>query len=78
VTQIQVAALVVAPFIAVFGIFFITSRRHISRVARQLRQEQEQYVGPHTQSPAMMLVVGAVLVVAAVLIVVGALTGVIG
>jgi Mn2+/Fe2+ NRAMP family transporter len=72
-TSSQVVALVISPFVAVFGVFFITSRHHISRVARQLRREQEQYVGPYTQSPTLMLV----FVIAAALIAVGALTGVI-
>jgi Mn2+/Fe2+ NRAMP family transporter len=76
-TSSQVVALVISPFVAVFGVFFITSRHHISRVARQLRREQKQYVGPHTQSPTLMLVGGIVFVIAAALIAVRALTGVI-
>jgi uncharacterized membrane protein len=67
-TGMQVGALFFSPAFAIFGVCFIVFHQHISDMARQVRKEQKQYVGPQTQSPGLMITIGIFALIAAVMI----------
>jgi hypothetical protein len=78
VTTTQTILFVVTPIMLVFGVCFIVFHQHISDMARQIRREQGRYVGPQTQSPGLMLIVGLLLVLLAGGAAVGAISGFFG
>lgn len=57
-TELQGAAVVVAPLFAIFGVCFIVFHEHISDAARRAYEEQGRRIGPQTQSPGLMIVGG--------------------
>jgi len=75
VTETQTAALIFSPVFVVFGVCFIVFRQHISDAARRHRREQGVYVGPHTQTPGLMMIGGAVIALAGLGFGIAALTG---
>ena len=75
-TEVQVFAAFFVPAAAIMGVCFVVFHEHVSDMARRVRREQGRYVGPSTQSPGLVIVVGIALLVGAGAFALGAFTDV--